>query len=144
MKDIDKIIEKYFDGDTSLAEEKMLRNYFLQADIEERHRVYAPMFNFFAEERKETTETKPKKAKKRFSLYAWSSIAACILLLAVMRLAYMTPENVNDQSMVYIDGKRISDVHIINNQALISIENISDVDEDVLNSQIGILNSFTE
>lgn len=141
MKDIDKIIEKYFDGETSLSEEKMLRNYFMQAHIEERHKVYAPMFNFFSEERQEAPL---QKAKKKYPLYTWAAIAASIVLIAVIKFTYTPADTVSSQSLVYINGKAISDISTINDQALISIKNVSDVDEDVLNSQIGVLDSFTE
>lgn len=141
MKDIDKIIEKYFDGETSLSEEKMLRNYFMQAHIEERHKVYVPMFNFFSEERQEAS---PQKVKKKHPLYTWAAIAASIVLIAVIKFTYTPAESVPSQSLVYINGKEISDISTINDQALISIKNVSEVDEDVLNSQIGVLNSFTE
>ncbi|PXV62243.1 hypothetical protein CLV62_12166 [Dysgonomonas alginatilytica] len=142
MNEIDKIIEKYFDGETSLREEEILRNYFLKPDIEARHKMYVPMFAFFTEERK--VAEPPQKAKKKFPLYLWAGIAASILLLVCIKFAYTPADNVSSKSMVYIDGKKISDMQTINNQALISIENVSNVDEEILNSQIDILDSFTE
>lgn len=48
------------------------------------------------------------------------------------------------KSMLYIDGKKITNMQTINSEALISIENVSEVDADVIDSQIGILDSFTE
>ncbi|MCU6167891.1 hypothetical protein KWH76_24100, partial [Enterobacter roggenkampii] len=68
MNDIDKILEKYFDGETSLEEEKILRQYFRQPEIEERHKMYASMFNFFSQERKEAVI---EKKKKKIPVYAW-------------------------------------------------------------------------
>lgn len=142
MKDIDKIIEMYFDGETSLEEEKLLRNYFCQKNIEERHRIYAPMFNFFSEERETTIES---KLKRKTPLYAWIGIAASILLLIGVGTFYLAPlENINSKSIVYIDGKRVTDINTINSEALNSIESISDVNEDIISSQIDILDSFTE
>lgn len=142
MKDIDNILEKYFEGESSLEEEKILRDYFGQKDIEERHKIYAPMFNFFTEEREETLPT--TKKKKKLPVYVWISIAASLLLLLTVKSVYTNLENEASRSLVYIDGKRITNIQTINSEALTSLENISEMDEDVVDSQIGILDSFTD
>lgn len=142
MKDIDNILEKYFEGESSLEEEKMLRNYFSQDEIEEHHKMYVPMFNFFTEERQGTISTTQKK--KRLPLYVWISIAASLLLLLTVKSVYTNLENEASRSLVYIDGKRITNIQTINSEALTSLENISEMDEDVVDSQIGILDSFTD
>jgi len=142
MKDIDRLLEKYFDGETSLEEEKLLRNYFRQSNIDERHKIYSPMFSFFSEERQEAVV---EKKTKKIPAYAWIGIAASIILLVGVRTFYYTPlENTNTKSLVYINGKKVTDMKTINTEALNSIENISDMNEDVLNSQIDLLDSFTE
>lgn len=144
MKDIDKIIEKYFDGDTSLHEEETLRQYFQRTDIEDRHKQYAPMFNFFSEEREAAMPQKEVRKKKRFLFYLSTGIAAGIMLLIGVRLAYTPYENTSEKSMVYIDGEKMSDINTINSQALISIKTVSGMDTETLDSQIGILDSFTD
>lgn len=141
MNDIDKILEKYFDGETSLEEEKILRQYFRQPKIEERHKIYIPMFNFFSGERKEAGI---EKKKKKIPVYAWLSVAASILILLTIKSVHTNMENEAAQSMLYINGKKITNMQTINTEALISIENVSAVDADVIDSQIGILDSFTE
>lgn len=142
MEDIDKLLEKYFEGNTSLEEESMLRNYFRQSDIDESHRVYAPLFNFFSSERKEAAI---EKKKRKIPLYVWLSVAASILLLICVKSFYHDPsDNDTAKTLVYIDGKKVTDEQIMNVAALNSIQNISEIDDDVLSSQIGILDSFTE
>lgn len=141
MNDIDKILEKYFDGETSLEEEKILRQYFRQPEIEERHKMYASMFNFFSQERKEAVI---EKKKKKIPVYAWVSIAASILILLTIKSVHTDMESEAAKSMLYIDGKKITNMQTINSEALISIENVSEVEADVIDSQIGILDSFTE
>jgi hypothetical protein len=46
------LLERYFQGDSSLEEEKMLRQYFSGPAIDERFLAYQPMFQLFAEEQK--------------------------------------------------------------------------------------------
>ncbi len=48
---INNLIEKYFTGETSLEEEKILRGYFNGADIDARLASYAPLFKFFEKEK---------------------------------------------------------------------------------------------
>ena len=140
MENIDKLLDKYFEGETSLQEEKELRQYFQNGNVEERHLMYAPMFDFFLEERKEAVIEK----KRKIPLYVWVSIAASILLVVCVKSFYQPLENETSKSLVYVDGKKITDMQRINSEALISIQNISEIDEDIINSQIDILDAFTE
>lgn len=48
---INGLIEKYFAGETSLEEEQILRGYFSGSDIDVRLRTYAPLFQFFENEK---------------------------------------------------------------------------------------------
>lgn len=141
MKNIDEILKQYFEGETSLEEEKQLRVYFQRPDIDDQYKIYAPMFNFFSEE---SVETVIQQKKKNVPLYKWASIAASILfIIGVWSLSQISVER-NTKSLVYIDGKRIVDRGTIDSEALISIQSISDIDEDIIDSQIGILDSFTD
>lgn len=140
MEDIDKLLDKYFEGETSLQEEKVLRSYFLGTKIEERHKVFKPMFNFFSEEKNETSTQK----RHTYPVRMWIGIAASILLLAGIWSLFSLPVEKENKSLVYVNGKEITDAKIINAQILNSIENISEIDEDAINTQIGILDSFTE
>jgi hypothetical protein len=45
------LIEKYFEGDTSLEEEAQLRAYFNGEAVDEELRAYQPLFQHFASER---------------------------------------------------------------------------------------------
>lgn len=140
MNHIDKLLEKYFEGETSLPEEKILRDYFLQRKIEDRHKAYKPIFNFFSEE---MNEISPKKRIKP-SLFRWIGIAASIALIAGIWSLFYIPNRKETKSLVYVNGKEITDIRLINSEILNSIDNITDINEEVINTQIGILDSFTE
>lgn len=140
MNNIDKLLEKYFEGETSLSEEKALRDYFLQTNIEDRHKVYKSIFNFYSEEKDKIS---PKK-KIGISYIKWISIAAGILIIAGIWSLFNIPNEKETKSLVYVNGKEITDIVTINTEVLNSIDNITDINEDVINTQIGILDSFTE
>lgn len=138
---MDKLIEKYFEGETSLQEEKLIREYFEGGDIEKKHQAYAPMFAFFTQEQKKVAV--PLSRKKKLPMFVWASIAASIVLVLSVRIFFWSEQGA-DVSVVYVNGVRISDSQTINAQALNSIQSVSHIDEETVNSQIGILDSFTE
>jgi hypothetical protein len=50
-KEINTLLNKYFEGKTSLYEEELLQNYFSQDKILPEHTIYRPLFLFYEEER---------------------------------------------------------------------------------------------
>jgi len=83
---IEKLVEKYFEATTTVAEEETLRNYFSQEGVATQLEQYAPMFQYFssAKEEKFTKEvpldTIASVTKKRFN-FKWLSVAAVGLLM---------------------------------------------------------------
>jgi hypothetical protein len=83
LANIDKLVEKYLNAETTLQEETTLKNYFTEGSVAPHLQEYAYMFTYFAAVRDETyTKTialKPQKSKRRN--YKWLSVAASIVLL---------------------------------------------------------------
>ena len=51
--DIEKLLEKYYDGETSLEEERALKQFFQSGDVPEHLQSHAAQFGYFAYARKE-------------------------------------------------------------------------------------------
>ncbi len=47
---IEQLLDRYFEGETSLREEQQLREYFQRADVPENLRPFQPMFRYFVQE----------------------------------------------------------------------------------------------
>lgn len=47
---IEELLERYFEGETSAAEEKRIRAFFASGEVPEHLAVYAPLFAYFDEE----------------------------------------------------------------------------------------------
>lgn len=83
-KNIEKLLEKYFEATTTAAEERTLREYFAKESVATHLEQYRPMFNYFsnAKEEKYTklpTLSEPLTPRKRLS-YKWVSVAAVAVL----------------------------------------------------------------
>ncbi|MCX7547545.1 hypothetical protein OS188_06210 [Xanthomarina sp. F1114] len=81
LNNIENLLEKYENGETTLKEEQELKNYFSQETVATHLEIYKPMFTYFTVNQKETfTKTVPLKSKKTIS-YKWISVAAVAILL---------------------------------------------------------------
>lgn len=96
LSKIEKLLDRYDEGKTSIAEEKLLREYFLNADVPEHLKSYQLMFRFSASQAEEKLENKPKVVSRR-NWYSWTSIAA-ILIVALGIFFY------NDSSRMLNDN----------------------------------------
>ena len=83
---IEKLVEKYFEATTTVAEEETLRAYFSEGNVAPRLEQYAPMFQYFSNAKEEKftkqvpLDTIASVTKKRFN-YKWLSVAAVGLLM---------------------------------------------------------------
>ncbi|MDP5201165.1 hypothetical protein [Flavobacterium sp. DG2-3] len=93
LNKIEDLLAKYFQGETSIAEENQLKKYFSSPDVAQHLEQYKPMFGYFsqAKEQKSTYEI-PLQSKKRN--LAWLSIAAsAVLLLGIGTYFFVSEQN---------------------------------------------------
>ena len=90
---IEILLEKYFEAETSIAEEKELRFYFSSSDVAQHLQQYQSLFVHFNEAKEEQFKaTIPLKTKKR-KYVAWLSVAASVaILLGVGSFIYLNNE----------------------------------------------------
>lgn len=78
---IERLLSRYEEGETTLAEEKELRKYFSQEEIPEHLEAYALLFKFQSQQIKTTfTENEPIELERKNYRFAWTSIAAVIIV----------------------------------------------------------------
>jgi hypothetical protein len=81
LNSIEKLLEKYENGETSLKEEQQLKNYFSQETVEPHLEMYKTMFAYFSVNQQEQfTKDLPLKTKKVFN-YKWIAVAAVTVLM---------------------------------------------------------------
>lgn len=82
LDNIEKLLEKYENGETTLNEEQQLKDYFSQETVPQHLEVYKPIFQYFLVTKKEQfTKDVPLKPKKTYTLYKWISVAAIAVLM---------------------------------------------------------------
>lgn len=82
-EEIQALLERYWEGETSLEEERQIKAYFTAGQVDVRLLPLAPMFQAIREEQGIQLTTKPKTAVMRPQMYQWQAfgIAASVALL---------------------------------------------------------------
>ena len=110
-KEIQQLIERFLEGETTNAEEQMLYDYFNGRDVADSLKPYQEMFRWYAARMPE------QKANPKRRTYAkWLSIAASILLLVGIGFGYRYYQEqqelyaIYEGSYIVRDGVKNSDI----------------------------------
>jgi hypothetical protein len=79
LNKIEKLLARYEEGETSLSEEKILREYFQKHEVPEHLKSYQMIFRFSAAEAEERPERAPMQPEKN-NWYGWVSVAAILVV----------------------------------------------------------------
>jgi hypothetical protein len=96
LNKIEKLLEKYFDGETNVEEEKELQIYFRTADVAPHLKQYKAIFDYFSlaatQELNQKTQIKPKLQKKKRVKISLAIAASILVLLGVGTYVYVEKE----------------------------------------------------
>ncbi|MDL2309906.1 hypothetical protein LJC39_02165 [Parabacteroides sp. OttesenSCG-928-B22] len=134
---IDDLLEKYFEGETSAAEEKELRTFFSSGPVAEHLAPYQPLFAYFDEEiaRKEeaVVPTVVARSARRRVFYMVSGIAAAVLLvLSIGQLFFFEGRRYCSDNYVIINGRCYTDVKTIREHAFRALEEVATTSEELI------------
>ena len=124
FREADTLIERYYDGLTTGAEEKQLKKFLQQPGLPEQYKPEQAIFGYFEH----------KKAKQRFripSYMRWAGVAAVIVMVMFGPQLFVTA---SPSDYAYIDGRKVSDIREIKSQALVSLDDISSSKDEVKES----------
>lgn len=79
LHNIEKLIEKYLEAETSITEEKELRNYFSSSNVAPHLEQYKYLFQYFTIAQNETS-SKSVTLKPRKINFKWLTVAASLVL----------------------------------------------------------------
>ena len=80
LANIEKLLEKYLEAETSIQEEALLQDYFSQDNIAPHLYEYKALFAYFGKSKAERF-TKTIPLKPRSTNWKWLSVAAAVVLL---------------------------------------------------------------
>jgi len=86
---IENLLDVYFEGNTSLAQEKVLKEYFSTGDIAPHLEVYKPLFNSFEKAKEEVSEKEIILPTSRFQINPWWYSVAAMLIIAIGVAGFM-------------------------------------------------------
>ena len=106
LQKIKDLLEKYEAGETSLAEEKKLREYFKRNEVPESLKPYQLIFGFSENETKKSYEKEIElPANKQDNRYLWTAIAASVILVVGLFFFQNKPLEMSDSDLGTIQDK---------------------------------------
>lgn len=143
---IEELLERYFEGETSAAEERQIRAFFASEEVPEHLAAYKPLFAYFDEEIGREAELQKggpdsdseslsvslrPRNRKRAALYILSGVAACVLaLLSLTRLLYPADPCFCSDNYVVINGRCYTDIHKVRSLAIEALQEVATPADD--------------
>lgn len=78
---INALLEKYFEGETTIAEENELKKYFSSAVVAPNLQQYQPLFGYYISETKQNFEPKLVLQSNKNRKMSWLAVAASLVVL---------------------------------------------------------------
>lgn len=106
LQKIKDLLEKYEAGETSLAEEKKLREYFKRNEVPDSLKPYQLIFGFSENESKKSYEREIElPSNKQDNRYLWTAIAASVILVVGLFFFQNKPLEMSDSDLGTIQDK---------------------------------------
>lgn len=103
---VEKLLKLYFNGKSSVHEEKLLRHYFQSDNILPEFMKYRDLFNFFSSEAKLINSYRYKENKNKFILSFTAVAASFIAFLLIIN------NSEADKIRVVVGGEKMKDKEI--------------------------------
>ena len=111
IQEAEVLINKYYEGYTSGAEEKLLHTFLSQKNLPEQFEADKAILGYFASH-------KEKRKIQVIPLLRWTSVAASVII-GIIIVNFLMPGKPN--SYAYIDGEKVTNIEQIKEQAFASI-----------------------
>lgn len=142
LNNIEKLLEKYENGETSLKEEQVLKNYFSSDTVAPHLEMYKAMFTYFlVNQQEQFTKDVSLKTKRNFN-YKWISVAAVAVLM--LGIYFNQPNDVgtiNDPKLAFNEvSKSLAMISSHFNKGTSTVNYLNEVNKGT--SALGYLNEI--
>ena len=142
-ENIKQLLEVYFEGKSSSEEEVILRDYFSKENTDPELDCYKPIFQYFAEERRQVSaELLTKTGHKKFLIWFSSGIAACLILFLGLKTQGFFDTSSTRTSVAYIEGKKHTDISSVRTELFRVLDDLEEGNEQIFSSQIDLINDL--
>jgi len=148
LNSIEKLLEKYDNGETSLKEEKQLQAYFAQDEVAPHLESYRVMFQYFNKTKQEHyTKDVPLKTKS-YALYKWISVAAVAVLMFGVYFQTKGPSEAEKQEALLAYNQTMEALNLVSskfNQGATSLNalNLASTQFDRGAEQVNYISEFS-
>jgi len=109
LANIEKLLEKYENAETTIAEETALKNYFSKGNVAPHLQEYQALFGYFSTSKNERfTKTIQLNSKKKS--WKWLTVAASVILLVSVYSGY---ENIQQRKAEKVYAETIGAFEIL-------------------------------
>ena len=104
LKLVEQLLEKYFQGETTIAEEKQLKAYFSSNDVASHLAKYQALFGYFETQKGTQFEQKLPLQPRKQSTVKWIGIAASFVVLFGLATFYFYPSEPKSEDLGTYDN----------------------------------------
>ena len=104
LKLVEQLLEKYFQGATTIAEEKQLKAYFSSNDVAPHLAKYQALFGYFETQKGTQFEQKLPLQPRKQNTVKWIGIAASFVVLFGLATFYFYPSEPKSEDLGTYDN----------------------------------------
>jgi hypothetical protein len=140
LANIEKLIEKYLEASTTLAEEQQLREYFAQEEVAPHLAEYQALFSYFSVAKQEQF-TKQVPLKTTYKYMKWVSVAAVLVFAVGIYMQSVSQEQFTKDE-IRSAQKALAMLSTNFNKGTTQVQHLNKFTNGA--SQIGLLGEFEE
>ena len=104
LKLVEQLLENYFEGTTTIAEEKQLKAYFSSNDVAPHLAKYQTLFGYFEAQKGTQFEQKLPLQPRKQSTVKWIGIAASFVVLFGLATFFLYPTEPKNEDLGTFDN----------------------------------------
>ena len=134
VQKIEQLIEQFLEGNTTLKEEKMLKEYFTQNEVPSHLSVYEPLFGYYKMTKSEISKDFQFPVKKQ-NYTKWFGVAASIVFITLITFFYLQDSTPKQENLGTFDSpeEALVETHkalqLVANNLNSGMESVSYLDE---------------
>jgi hypothetical protein len=135
LNKIETLLEKYFEGQTSIDEERELGAYFSSSDVAQHLKQYQNLFNYFSTSRSEESQKEFKIKTKKTKMFWLSVAASASILIGTGAIIYSNTTNNASNDLGTFDNPEVAfketqkALQLLSKNVNVGIESVSYINE---------------